>query len=81
LSGLWEDVSFNTFITAAHDNKRNYPSPQDTWAYRQGHVPKIELTNESTAVSSTILETPKDDQCWSKLVVCILQSCRGDFNV
>jgi hypothetical protein len=24
---------------------------QDIWAYRRGHIPKIELTDESTAVS------------------------------
>jgi hypothetical protein len=58
-------VSFNISITAGHDSNRNYPSPQDTWAYRQGHVPKIELADESTAVSSAILETPEYDECWS----------------
>jgi hypothetical protein len=46
LLGLWENVSFSTFITATHDNKRNYPSPQDTWACRQGYVPEMELADE-----------------------------------
>jgi hypothetical protein len=31
------------------------------WANRQGHIPKIELTDRSTAVSSAISETPEDD--------------------
>jgi hypothetical protein len=40
-------------------------------AHRQGHIPKIELMDTNRAVSSAILETPEDDQCWSKHVVCI----------
>jgi hypothetical protein len=36
---------------------------RDTWAHRKGHTPKIELLDGSTAVSSTVLETPEDDQC------------------
>jgi hypothetical protein len=31
-----------------------------------GHIPKSELTDRSIAVSSAILQTPEDDQCWSK---------------
>jgi hypothetical protein len=27
------------------------------------HIPKTELTDGNTAVSSTILETPEDEQC------------------
>jgi hypothetical protein len=52
-------------------NKKNYPSPQNTWAHRWGHTPKTEVTDTSTAVSSAISETHEDDQCWSKHVVCI----------
>jgi hypothetical protein len=54
-------------------NKSNYPSPEGTWTHRRGHTPKIEITNGSTAVSSAIVETPEDDECWSKHVVCIRQ--------
>jgi hypothetical protein len=35
------------------------------------HIPKTELSDGNTVISSTILETPEDDQCWSKHVVCI----------
>jgi hypothetical protein len=35
----------------------------DTWVHRQGHTPKIELMDRSTAVSSAILETPEDAKC------------------
>jgi hypothetical protein len=46
-----------------------------------GRIPKTEFTDGSTAVSSTILETPEDDQCWSKHVVCKHQWYRRDFKV
>jgi hypothetical protein len=44
-----------------------------TWAHRRGNTPKIESIDGSTAVLSTILVSPEDDQCWSKRVVCIHQ--------
>jgi hypothetical protein len=39
----------------------------------EGILPKTELADGSTAVSSPILDTPAGDQCWSKHVVCICQ--------
>jgi hypothetical protein len=43
----------------------------DTWAHRRGHTPKIKLTDGITTIASAILETPEDDQCWSKHVIYI----------
>jgi hypothetical protein len=37
----------------------------------EGIHQEIELTDGSRAVSSVISESPEDDQCWSKHVVCI----------
>jgi hypothetical protein len=42
---------------------------------------KLERTDGRTAVLSPILESPEDEQYWSKLVVCIYQSYKRDFNV
>jgi hypothetical protein len=40
----------------------------NTWTHRRGHTSKIKIEDGRTAVSSAILETPEDDQCWSKHV-------------
>jgi hypothetical protein len=36
---------------------------------------EIELTDGSIGVSSAILKTPEEDECWSKHIVL----CRRDF--
>jgi hypothetical protein len=43
----------------------------------EGIPSKTELMDRSTAVSSAILETPGDDQCWLNLTVCIHQLYRN----
>jgi hypothetical protein len=42
-------------------------------------MPNTELTDGSTAVSSTISESHGDEHYWSKHVVCIHQRCRRYF--
>jgi hypothetical protein len=61
-------------ITATHDTIRGSAHQQRTHGrIDDGMSPKIELMDGSTAVSSAILETPEDDRCWSKHIVCIHQ--------
>jgi hypothetical protein len=68
--------SYNLFyimiITATHDTTRGTTHQHRSHGSMDKAISqKIEITDGSAAVSSTILETPEDDQCWSKYVVCI----------
>jgi hypothetical protein len=53
----------------------------DMQAHRWGHIPKTEHKDGSTEVLSTILETPEDDRCWSKHVVCIHEFLKSKLPV
>jgi hypothetical protein len=57
--------TMNTFITATHNTTHG--------CINEGIPSKTELTDGSAAVSSAILETPEDDHCWSKHILCIHQ--------
>jgi hypothetical protein len=59
--------------TATHDTTRGTTDQHRTHGDTdEGTSRKFNLRKE-TAVSATTLETPEDDQCWSKHVVCIYQ--------
>jgi hypothetical protein len=78
---LWWWLDPHIVCSYTRHNRRNYPSPKDTWAHIQGRTPNIEFTDGNTAVSSAILESTEDDQYLSKPVVCVQQWCKRDFNV
>jgi hypothetical protein len=56
----FNNTTFESYVWQPKSNsytqhsRRNYPSPQETWTHRRGRIPKIELTDRSTAVSSAI---------------------------
>jgi hypothetical protein len=60
------------FIPVTHDTTRGVTPHHRTHGHIDVSVPqKIGLVNRDTAVSKQTLETPENDQCWSKHIVCI----------
>jgi hypothetical protein len=68
-----KDFDWLSNTATQHAVRGTTPQHRTQGCVDEGIAPKIELTDVSTAISSSILHAHEDDQCWLKHVVCIHQ--------